>query len=188
MASRHSTGMVTVANDLPSVPVGWEKPLPLATLPCHPSHPPLPVSLSPSPFVISLLYLVPLSPLSLTLPLSLLFLFSTSSLYPLSLLYIISLSISLPFSISLSLCFLRSTLLLQSRLPGGAIAHLLTSPSSSSSPPPAPPPSEPPAIYITFNTLTVTVYNVSILQNHSANSGIPEQRLRKINTTLSRWQ
>lgn len=49
-------------------------------------------------------------------------------------------------------------------------------------------PLKPPALYITFNTLTLTVYNVSIPQNHSANSRIAEQSLRKINTTLSRWQ
>lgn len=75
-------------------------------------------------------------------------------------------------------------------------AHLLTASSSSTQPPhhnhhqhsasillqP-----KPPALYITFNTLTLTVYNVSILQNHSANSGIAEQSVRKINTTLSRW-
>lgn len=58
-------------------------------------------------------------------------------------------------------------------------------------PPPQPVrplPLKPPALYITFNTLTLTVYNVSILQNHSANSRIAERSLRKINTTLSRRQ
>lgn len=46
----------------------------------------------------------------------------------------------------------------------------------------------PPGLYITFNTLTVTVYNVSILQNHSANSRIAERRLRKINNPLGQTQ
>lgn len=46
----------------------------------------------------------------------------------------------------------------------------------------------PPGLYITFNTLTVTVYNVSILQNHSANSRIAERRLRKINNPLGQPQ
>lgn len=49
-------------------------------------------------------------------------------------------------------------------------------------------PLKPPALYITFNTLTLTVYNVSILQNHSASSRIAEPSVRKINTTLSQWQ
>lgn len=64
-------------------------------------------------------------------------------------------------------------------------AHLLT---ASSSNPSTLLPLKPPALYITFNTLTLTVYNVSILQNHSANSSIAEESLRKINTTLGRWQ
>lgn len=46
---------------------------------------------------------------------------------------------------------------------------------------PAGPHQPAPLLYITFNTLTVTVYNVSILQNHSVNSGIPEQGVWKIN-------
>lgn len=46
----------------------------------------------------------------------------------------------------------------------------------------------PPGLYITFNTLTVTVYNVSILQNHSANSRIAEHRLKKINNPLGQSQ
>lgn len=46
----------------------------------------------------------------------------------------------------------------------------------------------PPGLYITFNTLTVTVYNVSILQNHSANSRIAERRLKKINNPLGQPQ
>lgn len=42
------------------------------------------------------------------------------------------------------------------------------------------------SLSITFNSLTVTVYNVSILQNRSVNSGLAEQRLRKINNSNAR--
>lgn len=41
------------------------------------------------------------------------------------------------------------------------------------------------SLSITFNTLTVTVYNVSIRQNRSVNSGPAEQQLRKINNSIA---